>query len=118
MPDFAAEFERLSGLLERGLSYASEKVLEYAEAERVYRLAQAKAWLEAPRFQDDVKVTAGEREAWVMGQTADLRRDRDAADGLRQVGLEAVRSRRAQLSALQSQFGAHREEAALARTAP
>jgi len=116
--EFADEFARLSDLLDKALEFAKLKVREAAEAERVYRSAKARAWLEAPRFHEDVKVTAGEREAWVNGETAEQREKRDIADGLRQMGLEAIRSRRAQISMLQTALNAHKEEAGLARTGP
>ncbi len=116
--EFADEFFRLSRLLDQSLSWVKQKVHEYAEAERDYRLAQATAWQESPRYRDEVKLTAGEREAWVNGETAYLREARDIADGLRQAGIEGVRSRRAQISALQTLLNAHQEEAKFARTGP
>lgn len=116
--EFATEFRRLSDLLDKALEFAKLKVYEAAEAERAYRAGQAKAWLEAPRFHEDVKTTAGEREAWVNGETADLRQKRDLADGLRQMGLEAIRSRRTQISMLQTALNAHKEETAFGRTGP
>ncbi len=116
--DFAAEFERLSVLLDGCLRVLKEQVGTYANAEAAYRKGKAQAWIVAPRFHEDTKVTAGEREAWVDGETADLRHARDVADGMRQAALEAVRSRRSQISALQSLLAGHREEVALARTGP
>lgn len=116
--EFADEFFRLSTLLDQSLNWVKQKVHEYAQAERDYRVAQATAWQMAPRYRDDMKLTAGEREAWVNGETADLRQTRDTADGLRQAGLEAVRSRRAQISALQTLLNAHQEEARFVRMGP
>lgn len=116
--DFAAEFDRLSKLLDETLSFAKAKVYEAAEAERAYRKAKATAWLEAPRFAEDVKLTAGEREAVVNGATADERHARDLADGLRQMSLEAIRSRRAQISMLQTALNAHQEDQKFARMGP
>ena len=115
---FADEFNRLSGLLDQGLDALKRHVVAYAEAEAAYRKGKAQAWVSAPRFHEDTKVTAGEREAWVDGETAQLRHTRDIADGMRQAALEAVRSRRSQISALQSLLAGHREEVALARTGP
>lgn len=106
------EMIRLSRLLDDALSYLSRQVKEYAEAEHAYRMGKAKAWLESPAG------TVPERESFVNGVTADLRKPRDLADGMRQAALEAVRSRRAQLSALQTAANAHREEAGLARYGP
>lgn len=51
-------------------------------------------------------------------ELADARRVRDLAEGMRQAGLEAVRSRRAQISALQSLLSADRSEMEIARTGP
>lgn len=116
--EYADEFARLSNLLDLCLKALKDQVHAYAGAEATYRRGKAQAWINAPRFHEDVKVTAGEREAWVDGQTADLRHVRDVADGMRQAALEAVRSRRSQISALQSLLAGHREEAALARTGP
>jgi hypothetical protein len=115
---FADEFNRLSGLLEQGLDALKRHVVGYAQAEAAYRKAKAEAWITAPRFHDDTKVTAGEREAWVEGETSTLRNARDIADGMKQAALEAVRSRRAQISALQTLLNAHQEEARFVRTGP
>lgn len=121
MADLSAahkEMMRLSRLIGEGINEMRNQAQAYAEAEHVYRLAKSKAWMEAPREMDGRKVTAGEREAWVDAKTADERKVRDIADGLRQTALEAVRSRRTQLSALQSYLAAERAEAEFARTGP
>src|SRR5687768_15780233 len=113
--EFADEFTRLSRQLDGCLSMVKEQVSAYAQAESAYRAAKAKAWVEAPRYHGDAKITAGEREAWVNGATAAERQKRDLADGMRQAALEAVRSRRGQISALQTLLNAHQEEAKFAR---
>jgi hypothetical protein len=121
MPDLSAahqEMMRLSRLIGEGVNEMRRQASLYAEAEHDYRLAKSKAWMEAPREVDGFKITAGEREAWVDAKTADERKVRDIADGLRQTALEAVRSRRTQLSALQSYLAAERAEAEFARTGP
>jgi hypothetical protein len=59
--------------------------------------------------------TVAEREAHVYALVGDFRRTRDLADGQKLAALEAVRSRRAQLSAVQSILSAYRAEAELAR---
>lgn len=107
--EIAEDMRRLSRLLDQGLAALRDQAREFAEAERDYRHAKATAWLQAPEG------TVPERTAWVEGQTADLRFRRDLADGLRQAALEAVRSRRAQVSGRQSELAAYREEAALLR---
>jgi hypothetical protein len=121
MPDLSAahqEMMRLSRLIGEGVNEMRRQAGLYAEAEHDYRLAKSRAWIEAPREVDGFKITAGEREAWVDAKTADERKQRDIADGLRQTALEAVRSRRTQLSALQSYLAAERAEAEFARTGP
>lgn len=109
LADVPDEMARLSRLIDQGISALRDQARELAEAERDYRKMKSEAWLSAPAG------TVPEREAWVDGSTADLRYRRDLADGLRSAALEAVRSRRTQVSALQSLLAAHREEAGLAR---
>lgn len=110
--DVPEEMARLSRLLDQGLTALRDQARELADAEHDYRLAKAQAWMAAPAG------TVPEREAWVNGETAKARSRRDLADGLRGAAVEAVRSRRTQVSALQSLLAAHREEAAFARTGP
>lgn len=112
------EMKRLSKLLDDGLGALRRFAAEYADAEEAYREAQARAWLLAPRMDGEFKITAGEREAWVNGETRKLRRTRDYADDMRKAALEAVRSRRGQISALQSMLAAERAEMEFARTGP
>ena len=112
MTEVADEMRRLSRLLDQGLAALRDQSRELAEAEREYRRAKALAWVEAPAG------TVPEREAWVNGHTAELRYARDLADGVRQAALEAVRSRRTQVSALQTLLNADREEMAFSRTGP
>jgi hypothetical protein len=116
--EYIGEFRRLSDLLDRGLDVLRANATLYADAEMEYRHAKAKAWLQAPTSEERSKWTAAEREAWVNGETAALRRDRDQADGMRLAALESVRSRRAQLSALQSLLAANRAEVEFASTGP
>lgn len=105
------EASRLSGLLDAGLKALREAARDYAAAESAYRRTRARALLEAGAG------TVAEREAVADLQSSDERFARDTADGMRTAALEAVRSRRQQLSALQSLLAAHREEAAYDRTA-
>ena len=106
-----AEAYRLSGLLDRGVTALRESAVAYAEAEHAYRRGKAEAYLSTVG-------TVAEREAQAYGVVGDLRRDRDLADAARLAALEAVRSRRTQLSALQSLLAAHRSEADFARVGP
>lgn len=123
LEDFAREFDRFSRLLDGALGLVKEQVHALAESEAEYRKAKAKAWVECPTDPAGTKAgerdwTADRRSAWVDAQTADLRRARDIADGMVKAGMEAVKSRRTQISALQSLLGARREEAAFYRTMP
>lgn len=106
--EMTVEAERLSNLLDSGIKVLSDSSRESAEAEHALRKATAVAWVEAP------KGTVPQREAWVESETADLKRALDIAEGTRYTALEAIRSRRAQLSVLQSLLAAHRAEAELA----
>lgn len=114
------EAQRLSRLIDDGIRALREQSEVLAARERDYRRGKAEAWVRCPRDSDPRARTwsAGRREAWVDAETADLRYERDVADGMRQAALEAVRARRAQLSALQTLLNAHAEEAKLARTGP
>lgn len=102
----AAELRRLSALLDDALGYLRRQVAELAEAENVYRKARARSWVQVDRA-----ATAREKEDAVNAATADARERRDLADGMRQAALEAVRSRRQQISAWQSLMNAMRAEA-------
>lgn len=81
----------------------------HSESERRYRQARSNAYLSSSG-------TVGEREATVT-KTVDIEAyQAHLAEGLARAALEAVRSKRAQLSALQSIAGAVKVEAELART--
>lgn len=112
--ELAAEVRRLSKLLDRGLSTLREAGEAHAEAEHCYRLARGIAWAETA----GQGMVVPERDATVDAMTADQRRARDIAGALEKSALEAVRSRRQQLSALQSLMAGAREEAAFVRTGP
>lgn len=92
--EMAQEGSRLSRLLE---------VRAAAKAEQEYRHARQMAYLQAHG-------TVDEKKATVDDLTADLRFVRDVAEGLRQTALEAIRSRRAQMSLLQSVANAYKAE--------
>lgn len=112
LADTAAEMTRLSSLIDRGIGELRAQVQKLAESERDYRKARAEAWA----------ITAGEgllakeREDAVNAATADVRYLRDLADGTVRAAHEAIRARRAQLSALQTLVSSHRAEAEFART--
>lgn len=109
LPDLVAEARRISQLIDAGVQALRSSAAELADAEHAYRKAKAEAWV----------VVRGElakdREAQVDAACADLRRERDLREGERQAALEALRSRRVQLSALQSILAATRTEMDLAR---
>lgn len=107
--EMSVEVRRLSELIDRGLTALRESSAEYASAEHAYRQARAKLWLAA-------RGTVQERESMVELKCGDLRYARDVADGMRAAAVESVRSRRSQLSALQSLLAASRAEAEFART--
>lgn len=112
LDDLAVEMKRLSRLIDQGVSALVDQAKELADAEAEYRQAKAGAFVAAPDG------TVPEKEAWVAGRCAELRRKRDHADYMRAAALEALRSRRTQLSALQSLLAAYREDAAFSRTSP
>jgi hypothetical protein len=121
--EMAAEVERLSALIDEGIGALRRQSAKLAEAEMEYRKGKALAWLSCPTDDAGTKGadrewTAARREAWVNAETSELRRTRDLAEGTRQAALEAVRSRRTQLSAMQSLLAAERAEAEFVRTGP
>lgn len=117
--EMGVEMRRLSDLIDRGVTALREQSEKLAAAEHDYRQAKAEAWITVERRTfDDEKRLAAEIEAEVNGRCAEHRQARDLAEGMRQAALESLRSRRTQLSALQSLLAAHREEAGFARTEP
>lgn len=112
LADAGAEVHRLSRLLDAGLDVLRSTAQELAEAERDYRKARALAWV------TQTEGTAGQKEAQVDAQTADLRYARDVAEGMRRAALESVRARSTQISMWQTLVNAHRAEAELAGKGP
>lgn len=112
MPDLISEAMRLSRLIDKGVDALRRAASDAATAEHVYRKAKAAAWATV-RSEGDR--TAAHMQAEVEFRTADQRLERDLAEGERQAALEALRSRRQQLSAVQSLAAAHRAEAEHAR---
>ncbi len=106
------EVERFNTLIDNGLKALRESSVDAANSEFEYRKAKAIAWQTAPAG------TVPMREAWVDAETAEQRQRLDLAEGSRSAALEAVRSRRQQLSAVQSLLAAHKAEAEFARTGP
>ena len=106
------EVRRLSQLLENGLDSVRQYADEAEGSERDYRKAVAEAWVRSPEG------TVAEREAWVNGQCADLRFERDLAENMRRAAIESVRSRQTQISVWQTLINAHREEASFGSRGP
>lgn len=114
-----AEANRLARLIDAGVDALRTQSKVLAGAERDYRRAKAESWVKCPRDEGSNRDwTAGRREAWVNADTADLRYQRDLAEGLRQAALEAVRARGRQISVLQSLLAADRAEAEFVRVSP
>jgi len=103
------ESERLSRLIDAGIESLVQASKDMAHAEHGLRRATAVAWTQAPSG------TVPFKEAWVESEAADEKLAFDLAETQRYNALEAVRSRRAQLSAIQSIMAAHRAEAELVR---
>ncbi len=101
------ESERLSRLIDAGIESLVTASKDMAHAEHALRRATAVAWAKAPSG------TVPFKEAWVESEAADEKLVFDLAETQRYNALEAVRSRRAQLSALQSIMAAYRAEAEL-----
>lgn len=112
LAELIAEANRLSSKIDAGVRALSEAAKKAATAEMDYRQAKAVAWVTAEAG------TVPERQAHVDAAVSDKRFVRDLAEGERVTALEALRSRRAQLSALQSIAAAYRAEAEHARYGP
>ena len=110
--ELVREANRLSAKIDAGVQALNAAAARAAHAEHDYRLHKAKAWMTCREG------TVPERQAQVDGECADLRLARDLAEGERVAALEALRSRRSQLSAVQSIAAAYRAEAEHARYGP
>jgi hypothetical protein len=107
--DMTNEMYRLSALIDRGITALTEAGQESAEADHVLSKAVATAWSVAP------KAAVPERKAWVEAETAVEKKAFELAESKKYTALEAIRSRRTQMSALQSLLAAHRAEAEFVR---
>jgi hypothetical protein len=99
--------------LRQSLDDLYQRSVEYASAEQAYRHGKAVAFLSTTGAK-----TVAEREARAENAINDLRYRRDMAEGLKVSALEAVRSNRGILSAMQTLASLSKEEAAFARTGP
>ena len=89
-----------------------QRVRDFAKAERQYRLAKSTAFLSAEGR------NATEREAKAEAAVNELRYQRDLAEGLKVSALEAVRTYRGLVSAVQTLARLYEQEAAFDRTGP
>lgn len=115
LSEMAERGRGLSKSLNGALDEHRVQAVNAADAEHVYRRTRAERWAQAKGLE---MRSAKERQDWVDAQSADQRRDRDMAQALAQSALEVIRSRRAQMSLLQSEMAAHKSEAEFSRTAP
>jgi hypothetical protein len=106
------EMGRLSITLDEALSELRKRAVKAAELDTEYKKRMAECYLLAAG--DTVK----EREAHATIETAKLALDARIAAALERSAIEAVRSKRQQLSALQTIASAHKAEAEFTRTAP
>jgi hypothetical protein len=117
MSDLFTPAQLCTELLERSrqLDAAHDELrrcsFDYASAENQYRKAKALAYLAA-------EGPVAERQAVVDTKVENERYHAHLAEGLRVAALESVRSRRAQLTAVQTIVNATRSELELARTGP
>jgi hypothetical protein len=108
----AAELMRLSSLIDNALDDLRAQATKAAHADAEYRKARAFAVLAAEG------PTVGIRDALATKATADLLLARNVAQALEKSATEALRSRRQQLSAMQSMLSAYKAEAEFVRTRP
>lgn len=109
--DIINEGRRLSALLDESLIEHDRATREAAVAESDFKLTWAKAYLKAA---GPVK----QREATADVESDQERRRYRLADGVRVGALESIRSRRQQVSLLQSTAAAFRAEAEIGGKGP
>lgn len=101
-------------LCDDALAYARRAAIDHAETDDAYRTKLATVFVAA---KDDGATDAKAKHLADVATEGIRKRARLAAD-MQQVSIEAVRSRRTQISAVQSLLAAHRSEVELARTGP
>lgn len=112
--DAVRELVRLSRSLDDALNVADDTATAYAASDANYRATYAAMFL---RAKDD-GVTDGVAHERAKTQTVDERRRFVYARQAAQVSLEAIRSRRTQISAWQTAGNAIKAELDMARTGP
>lgn len=101
-------------LLDDALSYGVRAATEHSDADDAYRVRHAQVFLEAK----DDGATDAQAKAKADVATEGVRKRARLAESMDKLALEAIRSRRTQISAEQSLLGSHREEASYGRTGP
>src|SRR5262245_15105781 len=109
--DLAAAMISAKTDLDQALIDHRQAVLDWTQADQVMRIAKATAFLASSG-------TVGERNAYMDKATAGEQAKAEMLKGWAVNALEAIRSRRQVLSALQSLAAAQRAEAELARYEP
>ena len=107
--ELTEELLRLSRQLDEAIGFLKHVSAQHAESENAYRMAKAKAYLNS-----DQKTVDGRKAEMDLATEAE-RTKAHVDDAMRVAALEAVRSRRTQLSALQTVANAVRAEAEIAR---
>lgn len=105
------ELNKRLEMVDAAVLFHMEQALLWADAEHEYRRRKAIAILETSG-------TVQEREAQAEEKISAFRHERDKAAALREASLESLRSRRGQLSAVQSICNAVKVEMELGRTGP
>jgi hypothetical protein len=114
MRDVAARIRAYADLLDGALSYAKKAAAEYADSDDAYRVAHARAFVEA---KDDGSTDAlAKAKADLL--TEGIRKRARLAEAMNKMAQEAIRSRRTQISAEQSLLNVHKSEADYGRTGP
>lgn len=112
--DVMNELLRMSSLLDDALEQADAAVREYSEADDHYRVSHARSFIKAK----DGGATDQLAKAMADLATEGVRARARLSEGMAKNRLEAVRSRRAQLSAIQTGGNALRAELDMARYGP
>lgn len=111
LQDIVREMRERSYQIDAALNFLRSVIVKAAEAEHDFRKEKAIRFLAADG-------AVAQREAAADLATVHLRKERDIASGMKDAAMEAVRSRRAQLSAVQSVANAFKAEIEFARTEP
>jgi hypothetical protein len=110
--EISNRIREVSGLLLAGCDEQRAQAVRFAESDRLYRIARARAYLQSEQKTVDAKKYESDL---ACEQT---RFDALLQENLLQAELEHVRSLRSVLSALQSLANATRAEAEFSRTGP